>query len=434
MIGKCRIDSYDKDLNKHMVPLPTRTSTVNNCQYYVDGISNDSSHSRCNKKTITMLMVCSVLWAGLFILAVSTGLVPGNGKDAIKQLTVQFRATTHETHRGSLADRLADLERLSGELAERVGELEKRNHELQLLVTKQSPTDPEQNMVLQQLVGQMEKGMAFLFPDFQTDISGDTEQADRDEKVTKSRMAVLRDYLGNREAEFAVMRQDHAPWETLRGTAEDKDIDLAVVGLALRQLSNKNVELSKEVEEMKMFQGTRVRQQAGQHADTNNVVMEELIREMEVEKNEERNSVEISANGTRKSAFAVASSHSQLGLQGTAQNVAFDHSFTNKGGDFDLNNNTFICRIPGFYHFTFTMRTYDHRFLSVVMMKNDEPVVAINTDQSDRSVSCSQTAILRLYAGDSVWLRMPPSDSCGIYSDGSYYTTFNGFLLYASTS
>ncbi len=218
-----------------------------------------------------MLIVSSVLWAGWLVLAVSAGLGPHAGRDAIiKQQTVQFRANeahTHETHQGSLADRLDDLERLSGSLANRVQELEKHNRELKLLVTKQSSTDLEQTIVLQQLVDQMEKGMAFLFPDFLTD-DGDTHQADRDEKATtKSRMAVLRDYLRNREAEFAVTRPDLAPWETLRGNAKDKDIDLQTVGLALRHLNHKNVELSKQVDELKRFQGTS----AG-HEEKQNVV------------------------------------------------------------------------------------------------------------------------------------------------------------------
>ena len=61
-----------------------------------------------------------------------------------------------------------------------------------------------------------------------------------------------------------------------------------------------------------------------------------------------------SLSDTRKSAFSVASSRSQWGQEGQAQHVTFDHTLANKGGDYLMANDSFLCRLPGFYFFTFT--------------------------------------------------------------------------------
>ncbi|XP_067105480.1 complement C1q tumor necrosis factor-related protein 4 [Osmerus mordax] len=134
-----------------------------------------------------------------------------------------------------------------------------------------------------------------------------------------------------------------------------------------------------------------------------------------------------------RSAFSVARTSSMEG--GAKMVVTFDTVYVNIGGDFDPGAGLFRCRIPGAYYFSFTVGKFPHRDLSVMLMRNRNEVQAIVYEEGggeERRVQ-SQSAMLQLDFGDTVWLRLHGDPRYALYSNTGHYTTFNGYLVYPDT-
>ncbi|XP_070765238.1 complement C1q tumor necrosis factor-related protein 4 [Enoplosus armatus] len=134
-----------------------------------------------------------------------------------------------------------------------------------------------------------------------------------------------------------------------------------------------------------------------------------------------------------RSAFSVARTNSMEG--GPKMTVTFDTVYVNIGGDFDPKAGLLRCRIPGAYYFSFTVGKFPHKDLSVMLMKNRNEVQAIVYEENageERKVQ-SQSVMLQLDFGDTVWLRLHGDPRYALYSNTGHYTTFNGYLVYPDT-
>ncbi|XP_032805062.2 complement C1q tumor necrosis factor-related protein 4-like [Petromyzon marinus] len=138
----------------------------------------------------------------------------------------------------------------------------------------------------------------------------------------------------------------------------------------------------------------------------------------------------VSAPQPRGSAFSAARTSSMIG--GPKMAVAFDRVYVNIGGDFDAASGVFACRVPGAYYFSYTVGKYPRKPLSVMLMKNRNEVQVIAYDEHrrrERKVQ-SQSVMLQLSVGDTVWLRLHGDPKYALYSSAGPYTTFSGYLVY----
>ncbi|XP_051512632.1 complement C1q tumor necrosis factor-related protein 4-like [Myxocyprinus asiaticus] len=141
------------------------------------------------------------------------------------------------------------------------------------------------------------------------------------------------------------------------------------------------------------------------------------------------------ANEEPRSAFSVARTSSELGEhRGYHERVAltFDVEYVNIGGHFNKTSGRFTCHFPGAYYFAFTVGKHPRRAVSVKLMRGRAEVQAMvfNEDMSRRREMQSQSLLLSLKRGDSIWLYSQQDEGYAVYSNQGRYTTFSGFLVY----
>ncbi|KAK7151972.1 hypothetical protein R3I94_008342 [Phoxinus phoxinus] len=140
-----------------------------------------------------------------------------------------------------------------------------------------------------------------------------------------------------------------------------------------------------------------------------------------------------------RSAFSVARTSSALGeSRGHREREAltFDVEYVNIGGHFNKTSGRFTCHFPGAYFFAFTVGKHPRRALSVKLMmgRGEVRAMVFDEDLSRRREMQSQSLLLSLKRGDSVWLYSQQDDGYAVYSNQGRYTTFSGFLVYPNTN
>ncbi|XP_067284209.1 caprin-2 isoform X2 [Pseudorasbora parva] len=111
------------------------------------------------------------------------------------------------------------------------------------------------------------------------------------------------------------------------------------------------------------------------------------------------------------------------------QPIAFDQLHTNLGDMFDTTSGRFTCPAAGTYVFIFhILKLAISVPLYVNLMRNEEVMVsAYANDGAPDHETASNHAVLQLFQGDQVWLRLHRG---AIYGSSWKYSTFSGFLLY----
>ncbi|XP_071805223.1 uncharacterized protein [Asterias amurensis] len=129
---------------------------------------------------------------------------------------------------------------------------------------------------------------------------------------------------------------------------------------------------------------------------------------------------------TRRSAF-IAVRNTGFSHPSEWDPLPFDELlFSEEGTDFNLNNGTFTCNVPGVYVFMFSvLKTHTGSLLYVQLRKNGNKIVVGHVNAAGYH-QVSNSAVIPLHHGDQVHL--------AVYGevDGAsdHYTSFTGFLLY----
>eukprot|EP00105_Crassostrea_gigas_P003159 XP_011415918.1 PREDICTED: complement C1q tumor necrosis factor-related protein 2 [Crassostrea gigas] len=141
---------------------------------------------------------------------------------------------------------------------------------------------------------------------------------------------------------------------------------------------------------------------------------------------EKRSSGIRSSNGTIAfSAYLTTA----LSSPGNLRTLIFDAIFTNEGNGYNHHIGVFIAPRTGLYVFTWTIRTSSGYF-NTQLLVNGLIYGWVYSASNYHYDSSSATAVVRVVAGQSVYIRTGPANNGGtIYSGNEGFSTFSGWTV-----
>ncbi|XP_053390687.1 complement C1q-like protein 3 [Mercenaria mercenaria] len=130
-------------------------------------------------------------------------------------------------------------------------------------------------------------------------------------------------------------------------------------------------------------------------------------------------------------AFSAFVDHNIYHL-GVDQPIPYNNIITNIGNGFSQYTHVFTCPVTGLYMFTFTVCTDDFsQFIAKLVVDNQNIVGAVSELSSKyREIQGSNTAVIQVSKGQSVWVSFIGSADNTIRSDDDYrFAAFSGFLI-----
>lgn len=139
------------------------------------------------------------------------------------------------------------------------------------------------------------------------------------------------------------------------------------------------------------------------------------------------------ANITTTKAAFTAYLNSSLFHLGAGQTIKYDKVLTNEGSHYSGITGVFSCPVDGVYVFSFFIDQWGeatHLLASLVVDGIKQVQGVANPTQLHQDVQGGNVAILRLRAGQRVWIENYHPNGHVWASDRNRYDTFSGFLLF----
>ncbi|XP_068443096.1 complement C1q-like protein 2 [Clinocottus analis] len=137
-----------------------------------------------------------------------------------------------------------------------------------------------------------------------------------------------------------------------------------------------------------------------------------------------------SSSGTLKMAFSAALGTS-TGPFGQDTPLKYQRILSNIGSGYNPATGVFTAMARGIYYFSYTMYNNNSgqpNSVVSLMMNSQKMVSTWDTVGEDSQDSATNSAVVQLEAGDSVYVQLYANRA--VFDDSYYYNTFSGFLLF----
>ncbi|XP_060595077.1 complement C1q tumor necrosis factor-related protein 2-like [Ruditapes philippinarum] len=116
---------------------------------------------------------------------------------------------------------------------------------------------------------------------------------------------------------------------------------------------------------------------------------------------------------------------------GIGHHIVFDKAITNEGAGYNVNTGIFTAPVTGLYLFTFSMSDGDQTSVLQLVMDGSNLVDIIDNPVNNELTMSSNTVIVHVNKGQSVWIQEYAFNDASILSREIYrYCTFSGILVY----